>query len=452
MRFSHKRRSLGHRLSWWLALQSFAGLGLVCLSVYLATAALLRERQEELLLQKEAVVRHLLTEAREPPDLASLKHKLDDFLVGHQEMALELVGANGIVLYANAAIKPAPGNSRQREFEVPQVEGVSSIALRARLVLDVQVDTRLLQRLAWTLLAAAIAGAFGISWGGFLLVQLGLAPVRQLADQSRALSAGRLHQRLDDSEQSAELVPLIAQFNALLARIEQAYAQLEGFNADVAHELCTPIATLVASNELALRRLCEGDLQEVLASNLEELHRMTGIVRDMLFLSQADRGVSARRSAVQSLAAVAAEVVDYHEAALAEAGLQVSITGDAAGEFDVPLLHRAISNLLGNATLYATRDSSVQLSIAGSEAGPVSLLVANRGDTIDPVYLPRLFDRFFRGDPARTQSQGNHGLGLAIVAAIARMHNGRPLASSQSGITRIGLELGADARNNSTKP
>ena len=127
-----------------------------------------------------------------------------------------------------------------------------------------------------------------------------------------------LHHRLDGAEQPLELVPLIDQFNALLERIENAYSQMEGFNADVAHELCTPLATLIANNELALRRPEQEDMREVLASNLEELHRLTAIVNDMLFLSQADRGVGARRAPVVSLASMAADVLDYHEAALAE--------------------------------------------------------------------------------------------------------------------------------------
>ena len=115
------------------------------------------------------------------------------------------------------------------------------------------------------------------------------------------MSADNLQQRLDSGEQPLELVPLIDQFNALLARIEKAYLQMEGFNADVAHELCTPLATLIANNELVLLRPEQADIREVLASNLEELHRLTGIVNDMLFLSQADRGVGARRAPWRAL-------------------------------------------------------------------------------------------------------------------------------------------------------
>jgi len=161
----------------------------------------------------------------------------------------------------------------------------------------------------------------------------------------------------------------------------------------------------------------------------------------MLFLSQADRGARARRMPVASLAAVAAQVADYHEAALQEAGLALQVVGDATGAFDVPLLHRALSNLIGNATRYALAGSTVRVCLAQRPDGAVELVVENRGPDVDPQVLARLFDRFYRADPARSHSQANHGLGLAITDAIARMHGGRTLATSAQGTTRIGMEL-----------
>ena len=442
MKVLAQHRSLRQRLSWWLALQSFAGLGVVCLAVYLVTEFNFRDRQEETLAQKETVIRHLLQDGKEHGDTEDFVHKLDDFLVGHGDLSLEVTQDDGIVLYAHARNQSAKAVWRQRQFEVPLTAGnAPSKNLSVQLSLDIQTDIQLLHRLALTLLVAAIGGVIVVSLGGLSLVNLGLAPVRRLAGQTRAVSADNLHQRLDSAEQPLELVPLIDQFNALLARIEKAYSQMEGFNADVAHELCTPLATLIANNELALRRPEQADIREVLASNLEELHRLTGIVNDMLFLSQADRGVGARRAPVASLASMAADVLDYHEAALAEACLTGKVVGDAHGSFDVPLLRRALSNLLGNATRYASAGSIVQINLRTIDEGRVLISVTNYGSTIDPELLPQLFDRFFRADPARSHGQSNHGLGLAIVGAIARMHQGKPVASSENGVTNVGVEI-----------
>lgn len=449
--------SLRSRLSWWLAVQSFAGLGAVCLVVYLVTAAGFGARQDDALRQKEGILRHLLgSEEGHAASMPQGRHALDDFLAGHENFRLQVTGPDGQQVYPPAPDARPLAAWRELRFEVARAAAAPSqtaATLQVQLRMDVQPDDLLLGRLAATLVLAALAGTVVVSLGGFTLVHLGLAPVRQMAAQTRQLSASTLHQRLDGAGQPAELQPLVEQFNALLGRLEKAYAQMEGFNADVAHELCTPLATLLASNELALRRRGRdhgpqgggevAEVAEVLSSNLEELHRLTGIVSDMLFLSQADRGARARRAPVASLAAVAAQVADYHEAALQDAGLTLQVVGDAAGDFDVPLLHRALSNLIGNATRYAAPGSAVRVRIAQQPAGAVQLVVENTGPDVDPQVLERLFDRFFRGDTARSHGQKNHGLGLAITDAIARMHGGRTVASSEGGVTRIGLVLAA---------
>lgn len=433
--------SLGRRLSSWLALQSLAGLAVVCVAVYAVTYVNLAARQLETIAQKETQVLHLLAESTRDGDVGMLKHKLDDFFIGHQDLALSLQRPDGSVFYESAAAAASTEGARQLRFEVP-FSSATTATLTATLALDTRDDRSLLQRLGLTLLAAAVMGTMLVSAGGFLLVRIGLRPVRELVEQTRRLAADTLHQRLDGSAQPEEFEPLIAQFNDLLDRLGQAYEQLEGFNADVAHELCTPLATLIGSTELALRK-ARGteEMREVLGCNLEELQRIAGIVQDMLFLSHANHGASARRVPTASLAAVAKLVGDYHEAALADAGLHFEVIGDAAGEFDVPLLQRALSNLVANATRYAERGTTVRIEISETQDGEVTLTTVDHGITIGAEHLPRLFDRFYRSDRSRRDAAQNHGLGLSIVAAIARMHGGRPFARSVGGVTSIGLTL-----------
>src|SRR5438034_8564039 len=133
-----------------------------------------------------------------------------------------------------------------------------------------------------------------------------MAPLREIVRQTREISPRRLDQRLRLSEPVEELTPWIEQFNALMERLERAYQQLEGFNADVAHELRTPLCTLIGQTEVALsRERSPAALRDTLASNLEELQRLAAMVNDMLFLASADRGAQARRSGKASLAALA---------------------------------------------------------------------------------------------------------------------------------------------------
>ncbi|MCP5255233.1 MAG: heavy metal sensor histidine kinase [Zoogloeaceae bacterium] len=437
-------RSLGRWLSWWLGVQSFAGLGFVCIVVYVATSLNFSARQDEELRHKQEVIRHLVGEIAVQDDLASLRHKLDDFFFGHTDLKLRLTGDAETLLYMTSPASEPPANLRRVEFEIPSPWSGTSV-LRAELALDSSSDARLLRQLAWTLLASALAGAVVVSGGGAWLVRRALLPVRDLARQAAALSPENVGQPLEGSAQAQELQPLVAQFNALLVRLDNAYQQLEGFNADVAHELRTPLATLIGETELALsRERSVPELRDVLGSNLEDLDRLAGLVNDMLFLSKADRGERARRSPVGSLAALAAEVVEFHDAALQEAGISVRICGDGGGAFDAGLLRRALSNLLANATRFAKCRSTIDLDIELDKSG-VRLSVSNVGPEIPVEHLPRLFDRFYRADRAREHGDANHGLGLAIVAAIARMHGGDAFVRSSAGKTTVGFSLSAVA-------
>ena len=133
--------------------------------------------------------------------------------------------------------------------------------------------------------------------------------------------------------------------------------------------------------------------RETLASNLEDMPRPSAMVNDLLFLSHADRGAVARRGEPVSLAALAQQAVEFHEAPLDESRLVLRV--------DEPLFKRAVSNLLGNAIRFAERGSIVVLRIAPELPDRVQVVVHNQGRAIEREQLPRLFDRFFRGGESR---------------------------------------------------
>ncbi|HPU09185.1 heavy metal sensor histidine kinase [Thauera sp. Sel9] len=427
--------SLGRRLARWMALLTLAGLALTCLGVYTVTALSFQDRQNDTLRQQKIQVSHLIAEVG-GPDFTTLTHKLDDAMVGRRDVRMTLTGPNGRVIYASGNI-PSDKRTIDARFEISNSNG----SIQALLSLDASEDDRVLKRLAQTLIAAALAGAVVIAIGGYTLVQIGLEPVRDLSSQIQALEADNLHHQLDGSAQPDELVPLVFHVNGMLERLHTAYEQLEAFNADVAHELFTPLATLMGSTEIALRKARDVEtLRDVLGDHLEDLQRMSMIVQDMLFLSQADRGAEARRESVDSLARLVNAVADLHEAAIEDAGLQLQVDGDAACAVDIRLLQRALSNLIGNATRHALPQSTIVVKINRHDA-EVALRVVNQGNTIPDEHLPYLFNRFYRVDSARTEAVRNHGLGLAIVSAIARMHRGRTLAESRDGVTSIGFVL-----------
>ncbi|MGQ3051935.1 MAG: heavy metal sensor histidine kinase [Roseateles sp.] len=433
--------SLRARLSRQFALQTMLGLSLVCGAVYLVISLTLASRQDDTLVQKRATVQRLLNEGREVHDIPGIKHLLSDFLSGHDDLSLVVKQQDGTTVFDKNDRNRPEAMTKRQAFEVRLPDELGG-AGRAELIYDISKDESLLNRLWWTLLTAAIVGTFAVSATGFVLVKRGLAPLNALARRTSELDASRLDQRLDATGQPEEVQSLLLQFNALLDRLQAAYVQMEAFNADVAHELNNPLSILIGTCEVALRRPRSGaELHDTLASNLEELRRIAGIVADMLFLSHAERGVSARRSLPMSMADLASEVIDYHEAVLEESELRVEVRGDARAAVDTGLVRRALSNLLSNATRYATRGSMIEVRILRVDPRHVSIGVHNRGEVIAPEYLPRLFDRFYRIDPSRTNANRNHGLGLAIVAAIARMHGGTATAESTDQGTFIGFTL-----------
>ena len=422
-------------------------LGLVCVAVYWGSLLTVMQRQQENLDHKQAALLHLLQEGRASHTPEVMTHMLSDFLTGHDELSLRITKDTGQRIFEQLRQPVNDLRSEHRSFTIdlpsPQA-GQSRQTVQVLLMLDRRPDDALLRQLAWILGLAAVGSALLVSITSAFLVRRGLAPLHSLVEQTRQLGAQDLSRRLDDTDQPQELRPLIKQFNALLERLAVAYRQMEAFNADVAHELNTPLTTLISSCELALRKPRNAEeLRDILASNLEDLQRMAGIVADMLFLSHADRGESARRIQVASMAALASEVIDYHEASLQEAGLQVQIEGDASAQVDARLLRRALSNLLGNATRYARSGSTIEVLIKEvPQKHRLHLSVRNHGQQIEAAHLPRLFDRFYRSDASRSQADRNHGLGLAIVSAIARMHGGEAFVTSdEQGITTIGISL-----------
>ncbi len=433
--------SLSRRLSGALAVQAFVILGVVCVVVYAATSMALIARQDGTLTEKKAMVRHILSKSGLESDPVALEHTLRDFLIGHEEMGLvlRLEGRNDIVVGSKPSESPV--NLKRIDFDI-EASRPAGAAGSASLFMDTSNDEDLLRRLALILTTSALGGAITVSIGSLLMVRRAMSPLHGLVQQLRLLRADRLDLRLDGTLQPDELQPVIAQFNELLGRLDRAYRQLEAFSADVAHELNTPLSVLIGSCQLGLQRTRSvSELRETLSNNLEDLDRMAGIVRDMLFLAKADQGARVRPGVAQSLRQVALDVLDFHEAALLDAGLRAEVEGDAWVEVDAGLMRRALSNLVSNAVRYAERGSCLRVLVSQEANGLIELAIENQGVAIPKQELHRVFERFYRADHSRSGGDVNHGLGLTIVRAIASMHGGHVFAHSEHGVTRVGMHL-----------
>jgi two-component system heavy metal sensor histidine kinase CusS len=280
---------------------------------------------------------------------------------------------------------------------------------------------------------------------GWWIARIGLRPLQQLSTEARALRPKTLSQRLRVDRLPIELEDLAVAFNGALGRLEDAYQQLEAFNADVAHELRTPLANMIGGTQVALsRQRSAPEFQEALQTNLEELERLRSIVNDMLFLARADQGEAATGLTAADVAHEVEMTIEFFEPLLDETGTTVAIEGElrAQATMNVALFRRALTNLLQNAIEHSAPGAKLAVTIT-RKLGAIWIGVSNPGSTIDNAHLPRLFDRFYRVDSSRHDAGEihGHGLGLAIVKAVASMHGGTTLAISDGGVTTIAFSI-----------
>lgn len=313
--------------------------------------------------------------------------------------------------------------------------------LRFMIGIDTETFHETQHNLLIALIGLAIVGVLMASALGYWVARIGLKPLIKLSHEAQRLAPPLRAGRLRLSPLPPELAQFVDSFNSTLERVEQAYSRLESFNADVAHELRSPLTNLIGQTQVALTRGRSAEHYfEVLQSNLEELERLRSIINDMLFLASADQGNKATKLTSTSLADEVATTLEYLDFILEDAQVQVQVTGDALVQIEVAHLRRALINLLSNAVQHTGPGQVIEVCIEVEEH-QVSIGVANPGSPIASEHLPRLFERFYRVDASRSNSGNNHGLGLAIVKAIALMHGGDVFVRSDRGMNTFGIYL-----------
>ncbi|KSL53410.1 HAMP domain-containing histidine kinase [Pseudomonas aeruginosa] len=322
-------------------------------------------------------------------------------LARHPDLGLRLNGPDGNLWFERLPQPAHPGLPANRELGAPLEPG-NDASPRLTVILDISHHQHFLQRmrqLIWlTMSLSALATALLGAWA----TGASLAPLRRMREVAARVSANSLTTRLDASRMPEELRGLAGELNAMLARLEEAFQRLSAFSADIAHELRTPLTSLLTQTQVVLSRPRSlEDYREALHGNLEELERLTAMVNDMLLLAKADH--------------LDAESIRIHKLRRA----------DLEGQLQ---LEQALRQLL-------------------AFIGDRRLSVENQGPAIPPERLPRLFDRFYRADPARREGQGEHaGLGLAICRSIVQAHGGEIRCESADGWTRFVIDFARPRR------
>jgi two-component system heavy metal sensor histidine kinase CusS len=348
----------------------------------------------------------------------------------------------------NVTLPEAPGlhslqnaGSDYRVYNAPLAPGQPG-SPQLSLILDTthhQHFLQRMQRLIWlTVGLSALATALLGAWAA----RSGLRPLRHMGEVAASVSAHSLTQRLPQEQMPVELAELAQAVNAMLGRLDDAFQRLSAFSADIAHELRTPLSNLLTQTQVILTqpRPLE-DYREALHSNLEELQWMAQLVNDMLYLAKADHGLLMPTREPLALADEVEALLEFFTLVAEDAQVTLVREGNAHTAGDRGMLRRALSNLLDNALRFTPPGGEVRVRMAQGAEG-VKLTVENSGEGVPARLLPRLFDRFYRADPARHEGSSEHaGLGLAITQSIVRAHGGRIYCESQAGWTRFVIEL-----------
>lgn len=279
---------------------------------------------------------------------------------------------------------------------------------------------------------------------GYRIARRGIRPVERIAETARRISSSTLSERIQPAGYPVELAALAGTFNAMLDRLQDSFARLSDFSADIAHELRTPVNNIRGEAEVALKRARSvEDYREVLASCLEEAVRLSRLIGNLLFLARTESPEAHLKRESTEIEQVLQAVHDYFEPAAVEAGvrLEVECAGTIAISVDRMLVRRALANLVFNALSHTRAGGKIILRARG-KAGDLLVEVQDTGVGIPPEALPRVFDRFYRVDRARSSRSGGTGLGLAIVRAIVAMHGGSVDIRSKTGDgTTVGFVL-----------
>jgi heavy metal sensor kinase len=269
--------------------------------------------------------------------------------------------------------------------------------------------------------------------GGFLFARRALAGVEEVTRTANEISKGAFDRRVKVQGRGEEIDTLAETFNRMVGKIEALIRGMKEMTDNIAHDLKSPITRIRGMAETSLTSgKSPKDLKLVPGSIVEECDRLLVMINTMLDISEAEAGVAKLTIEEIDIAQVVQDACDLFQPVAENNQLQMiqRLTGDATISGDKTKIQRAVSNLLDNALKYSARGGTVTASVEG-EHDRVMFSVNDTGPGISERDLPHIFDRFFRGDPSR--SQPGTGLGLNLTLAIARAHGGDVKVTSVPG-------------------
>lgn len=469
-----RKRSIAWQLSAWYAGSAFLLLAVGTGFLYFVLARSFDRENTDYLTEKTRTLETLLRER--PGEEATVRWEVEGESVAHPSIRVlsRVLAPSGSIRVQTSGMSedlppsvfPEPRNLNSGDIQTKDVETRSRRTYRLmaanavtpgvagpytlQVAIELTFEKDLLagyRRQLWIVLVAGLVAAI---WIGRRIAVRGLRPLREISQTVRQTRSTNLAPRVALENMPSEVEELGSTFNDMLARLGDSFERLSQFSSDIAHELRTPVNNLRGEIDLALsRQRTPEEYADVLGSLSEECEHLTRLIDSLLFLARAEQPAMQIHREDLDIGRELELVREFYEPAAAEEGVKLSAHAQSGLTFplDRTLFQRAVGNLVQNGIAHTPREGEVRVE-AHSKEGSLVVLVKDTGSGIPEEHLPRLFDRFYRADPARARNRGGTGLGLAIVQSIAHLHGGEAAITSHDGRgTTVTLTFASRAAN-----
>ena len=269
---------------------------------------------------------------------------------------------------------------------------------------------------------------------GWFMARRALGGVEAVTWTARRISEGSLEKRVPVKNRADEIDQLALTFNQMLDRIETLVTGIQEMSDNIAHDLKSPITRIRGIAEVSLTS--DSSLKEyesMAAGTIEECDRLLDMINTMLMISRTEAGVNQLDCQQLDIANLVRDACDIFQSSAEDKGLTMVYNGPEHISLygDIRLIQRMVANLLDNAIKYTPANGTIDVTLSSSSDQSVQLAIKDNGMGISGQDLERIFERFFRCDPSR--SQAGTGLGLSFARAVVRAHNGNITVASTVG-------------------
>ncbi len=457
MALSKKIRSVRFVLAFWYSLIVLIAFTLFGGSVYLYLQHQLDKELEQNLVEEVDWIYRLIqvnSEGMIPSDVVpSLSQDAEQRIIEHfntapQNYIVLLTSTEGTILYKSGT----NGQQFLLETNIPsdktllqslQNSANGSLRVAARRVGPLIIQVAYSEDPTHSVMSHLLA-IFGVIVpvvlfvafsAGWLMSGMILRPISTISTMANRITAQNLSERIPARDVDDELGTLIHTMNGMIARLQASFEEMKQFSMNVAHELKTPLTILKGESELALNKsLAPQEAEDLATTYLEETVRMSRIVDDLLTLAKADAGQLTIAHDEIRIDELIQELYEDTVILSLKKNIAVELTGNQSATVlgDRSRLRQLFRALIMNAVHYTEPGGTIRIACSCTTS-TVAVAIQDTGIGIPEESLPKIFQRFYRVDQARSRVSGGSGLGLSIAKWIVESHNGAIAVQSSVG-------------------